>query len=326
LKLIGEKGIIFQFPDALFGSLSGLLLIQKIREFQPGIIVLPDQGAPSAFWPKFKNSKTFLISHNNPRRYLDEPLIGLHSHKDANYAIKLEEMALKKVDVVICPSEYMKEMFIATYSFKGPIEVVPNVIDSVSIDKVENAALYCGQVIQAEIPIIYIPSAGSPYKGCQFVFEIIRRLASTYGREIGFYLTGKISNEMSRYLDFIPPNAQLISKGDIPYEINVGNIKSCTFCLSPTLVENFGMAILEAQFCGLPVITFDVGGNKEIVKDGETGYLLPFMDLEGLIEKALYLLADKDASLKLGSSAQKYSRTRFAGDRIVTQLETLFQK
>jgi glycosyltransferase involved in cell wall biosynthesis len=323
-RLLGEKGIIFQLADAVVGCLSGLLLIRPIRKFGPDIIILPDQGASSALWPRFKKSKTFLVSHHNPVRFLGEPLIGLHSEKDARWAIRLEEIALKKIDVVICPSLYMKDVFVNTYHFNGSIEVIPNVIDFECIQNIGNSSLQCELRAKTEFPVIYIPSAGSPYKGKQFVFEIIRRIARGYGEEIGFYLTGDIDADLKRQLDFIPTNARIISQGNLPYKTNIENIALCTLCLSPTLIENFGMAILEAQYCGLPVITFDVGGNKEIVENDKTGYLLPIMDIDGLIEKALYMLANKDACTKMGECAHSHSGRRFAVDTIFSKYTALF--
>ncbi len=47
------------------------------------------------------------------------------------------------------------------------------------------------------------------------------------------------------------------------------------FCC-PSVYEPFGIINLEAMACGAPVVASSTGGIKEVVVDGETGYLVPF--------------------------------------------------
>ncbi len=61
--------------------------------------------------------------------------------------------------------------------------------------------------------------------------------------------------------------------------------------LMPSEKESFGLAALEAMACEVPVISSDAGGLPELNIDGETGYALPIGDIEGMTEKALYILA-----------------------------------
>jgi glycosyltransferase involved in cell wall biosynthesis len=49
--------------------------------------------------------------------------------------------------------------------------------------------------------------------------------------------------------------------------------------LFPSTTDTFGMVVLEAQACGLPALVADVGGPKEIIVDGTTGFALPAMDV-----------------------------------------------
>tara|TARA_B100000315_G_scaffold101207_1_gene93005 strand:+ start:5722 stop:6837 length:1116 start_codon:yes stop_codon:yes gene_type:complete len=60
----------------------------------------------------------------------------------------------------------------------------------------------------------------------------------------------------------------------------------------PAVNEAYGMAMLEAQAMGLPVVAGDAGGVSDIVRDGQTGYLCPEGDAEALAEKIKKLLID----------------------------------
>jgi glycosyltransferase involved in cell wall biosynthesis len=77
--------------------------------------------------------------------------------------------------------------------------------------------------------------------------------------------------------------------GALPISDNIAVLKGCDFGVSPTLIESFGMALLEAGFCGVPMVTFDVGGNSELIREGENGFLVPLLDIEALVAKAAAL-------------------------------------
>lgn len=62
----------------------------------------------------------------------------------------------------------------------------------------------------------------------------------------------------------------------------------------PSRYESFGMVALEAMACGAPVIASDVGGLSTLVRDGRTGFLVPYGDPAALAD-ALWPLLEDDA-------------------------------
>lgn len=58
----------------------------------------------------------------------------------------------------------------------------------------------------------------------------------------------------------------------------------------PSIMDTFGMVILEAQACGLPVLVTDRGGPQELIVRGETGYVLPADDLDAWVEKTVNII------------------------------------
>jgi len=290
LIVIGSRGIVYQFRDALLGALVGLKIIKTIRQFEPDIIIVPDQGPTSAFWPKLTDSKIIYVSHHNSMRFHRTPLLGKHSEKDARLGRYLEQCAINKADFVICPSHYMKDVFEATYDYSGPIDVIPNKINEKVMDLIKAAPLRDITGLPLTSPVIYIPSAGSVYKGRSFVIEIIQEIYSRYSKDIGFYLSGNIDDTLRKSLDSLPSRVKIFAPGTVANNENLAYVKACTLCVSPTIVENFSMALLEAQYLGIPVVSFDIGGNHEIIQDGTTGYLVCFPDVHELVNKSLELL------------------------------------
>ena len=82
------------------------------------------------------------------------------------------------------------------------------------------------------------------------------------------------------------------------------------FVLS-SLWEGFGYVLTEAMACQKPVVAFNVSSNPEIVAEGETGFLVDFLDIEQLAEKVLKLAKDKTLRDKLGKAGRKRVEARF---------------
>ncbi|WP_392961041.1 glycosyltransferase family 4 protein [Streptomyces sp. LN245] len=88
--------------------------------------------------------------------------------------------------------------------------------------------------------------------------------------------------------------------------------------------EAFGMTIIEAMSCGLPVVSTDCPhGPGEIIEDGVDGRLVPVGDRDALGEALRGLVRDDEWRLRAGRAARKNAR-RFAPGPVVTQAERLF--
>jgi glycosyltransferase involved in cell wall biosynthesis len=76
--------------------------------------------------------------------------------------------------------------------------------------------------------------------------------------------------------------------------------------------------------CGVPALGYDVGGIREVVKNGVTGALRPVGDLDGLSEFAVALLRDQARWSAMSAAAAADARERFSSDQIVARYERLY--
>jgi len=99
-----------------------------------------------------------------------------------------------------------------------------------------------------------------------------------------------------------------------------------TFFLHATRIESFGIAIVEALASGLAVISSNVGGIPDIIKDGENGYLIEYNDHESMATKALFLLKNKLIYQEIVSegvkTAQSYSAKNLS-PRLIDLIERI---
>lgn len=84
--------------------------------------------------------------------------------------------------------------------------------------------------------------------------------------------------------------------------------------------ETFGVALIEAMSAGSAVVSSRVGGCAEVLRDGQTGLLVPSEDAQALAEACLRLLADPDLCLRLGTAAQADVAARFSSETIAREV------
>ncbi len=81
----------------------------------------------------------------------------------------------------------------------------------------------------------------------------------------------------------------------------------CRSSESPPDVEGFGIVFLEAGACGTPSLGGASGGVLDAVLDGETGYLVDPENPEGIAEKLLLLMSNRELLLRLGQNARRHA-------------------
>jgi len=80
-------------------------------------------------------------------------------------------------------------------------------------------------------------------------------------------------------------------------------LPACDLYINCSLSEGLSVSILEAMASGLPIIASDVGGNPEIVKDGENGYLFDVKSQDEFIKKTTQLIESPELREKYGQQS-----------------------
>ena len=148
------------------------------------------------------------------------------------------------------------------------------------------------------------------YKAISLVYQDYKKLAFW---QIGSndYLPGKIKAD---------ENLILTSVNKINQEELSNYYHASDIYISSSCSESLGKVLIEAMAAGLPVVATETTGSKEIVKDGENGFLVPIGDSETLAKKILFLLNDPKKAKEMGQTGRKIAREKFNQEKITKKI------
>jgi D-inositol-3-phosphate glycosyltransferase len=136
-------------------------------------------------------------------------------------------------------------------------------------------------------------------------------------------------------------NAEMARLQDMVEELNIENFviflgkqdqqmlpyyySAAEVVVMPSHYESFGMVALEAMACGTPVIASQVGGLAFLVRDGETGFVVPGNDIQSLANRLMELIKDKELRNKLGNKSTEYAQM-YAWETISTKMIEVYNQ
>jgi N-acetyl-alpha-D-glucosaminyl L-malate synthase BshA len=103
------------------------------------------------------------------------------------------------------------------------------------------------------------------------------------------------------------------------------HLKGAGLLLSTSEFEGFGMSVLEAMACGVPVVTTESGGTAEVVSES-CARIAAVGDVEGLAAAAVEILRDENLARSMGASGRRRAEEMFDVGRVVPQYEALYER
>lgn len=98
-----------------------------------------------------------------------------------------------------------------------------------------------------------------------------------------------------------------------------------SICVVSSVFEGFSMVLIEAMACGLPCVSFDCPqGPRAIIKDGEDGYLIEYLNVQALADGICKLIEYKDLRKEMGCKG-RHNVLRFSRDTVMQRWVNLFE-
>ncbi|MGH7797287.1 MAG: glycosyltransferase family 4 protein [Candidatus Binatia bacterium] len=165
-------------------------------------------------------------------------------------------------------------------------------------------------------------------KGLQIVMDAFDHVRAKR-KDAKLVISAKTSNplyqkEAESYLESKPWRDSvtlMYNHSDIPDLLASGDI--FVYATPNNSNDSLPRALLEAQSAGLPVVTTDTSGCPEIVRDGKTGFVVPY-EASAMAERILQLMDSPQLRLDMGREAQEWIRQRFNWDQMASAYAKVF--
>jgi N-acetyl-alpha-D-glucosaminyl L-malate synthase BshA len=219
----------------------------------------------------------------------DITLVG----KDRTYK-PVVTFSINKSDGVTAVSENLRMETFEFFEIENEIRVIPNFIDLTRFslkakDHFKKAIAPSGE------KILIHTSNFRKVKRTQDVIRIFAKVIQKIPSKLLMVGDGEERSDCEQLCRDLGvcDNVRFLGKQDAIEEI----LSVSDLFLMPSQSESFGLAALEAMACKVPVITSNAGGLPELNIEGVTGFLREIGDVDGMAEKAIYILED-EARLK----------------------------
>ena len=211
--------------------------------------------------------------------------------------------------------------------------VVHNGIDASRVHVVHDGFVEPDEAARQRLatePLIGLVGRISPWKG-QHIFvraaaQVREQLPQARFQIIGSAMFGEDEyerevRELATQLDLDDNLEWLGFRSDVPALVSQLDVLTH----ASTIGEPFGQVVMEGMVAAKPVIATRGGGVVEIVKENETGLLVPMGDERAMSEAILWLLQHPERALEMGRLGQKRVREHFTIEHTAHKVQSLYQ-
>jgi glycosyltransferase involved in cell wall biosynthesis len=239
---------------------------------------------------------------------------------------RLAYRLVSRIGMMVAVSNDLKRFIVNTVGMPAHrIKVVHNGIDTMSPVGPEEVRRHRAELglVEGE-KVVGVVGSLYPAKGHRYLLAAVQQVLKTSPHVIVLIIgRGELESPLKEEVKRLGLSQQVRFLGfrnDIPALLALMDV----FVL-PSLSEGLSIALLEAMSAGKPVLATDVGGNPELVVDGETGFLVPPREAEALAARLLLLLNDKDQARRLGEKGRKRVLQHFTLRAMVSRYQRIYE-
>ena len=258
----------------------------------------------------------------------------------------METTAIESADAVVAVSRSMRDDVLDVYPAVDPdrVKVVHNGIDPEEFFPDPGVGALERQGLAPDEPYVLFVGRVTRQKGITYLLQAAKSI-DTSARVVfcaGAADTAEIEREVREQvaeLSATRPGVVWIEEM-MPRPELVQLMSHATVFVCPSIYEPFGLINVEAMSCGVPVVASAVGGVPEIVADGETGFLVPFVPsgdafgtpaepklfAAGIAERVNRLLADRSLAARFGRAGRSRALAEFTWAAVAAKTAQVYEQ
>lgn len=292
---LGVRTIRIRHSSALGTALA---LTRVLRRLRPRLVHVTEVWPPALVAARFAHAPRVLVTHHTPELPRRDNLAG-RAWRQLGWSTKPE---------VIYTSEADRRR-----DGRHPSHVVPLGID---LDRFLSGRPALEGTIVGNVARL------AEQKGQRTLLEAVPAVLDRHP-EVRFVIVGdgELREELKQLAE--PFGEHVVMLGNRPDVPDL--LASFDVFAYPSRFEGLCLAVIEAQAAGVPVVATPVGGIRETVVDGETGFLVPVGDAAALAERVSYVLEHPEEARRVADEGRGRACARFSRERMVAETLTLYE-
>lgn len=168
----------------------------------------------------------------------------------------------------------------------------------------------------------------APIKDHSFFLKVIAHVLSETTKKLRVFIVGDgpEHDTIKEQIDMLSVNyPSVISMTSWIKDIGTFNAGMDILCLT-SKNEGTPVSLIEAQAGNIPIITTDVGGVRDIMLDGETGYVIPAGNEEMYVQRLLELCEDEKKRIKMSQNGWAFVEDKFQYKTLIQNMDSYYKK
>ena len=251
----------------------------------------------------------------------DFSLLRMHLYR------RIDLIVLRRFPRIVAVSESVSRELIAAGLSPDRIRVIPNAIDVARFAEGagDRAAEWRRRLTEPRAPVILTVGRLSRQKGLEYFVQSAAQIHHE-APQARFWIAGdgiqrgQLETQI-RDLGLEGVVTLLGEQRDIAAIMAASDV-----FVMPSLGESFANVLLEAMALGKPIVATRVGGTPEIVRDSETGWLVPPRQSAALAAAVLKILKDPDLGAHVGAQGRDFVASHFGATHVAAQMAEVFRQ
>lgn len=256
-----------------------------------------------------------LISHFQHYESIDKPIHLLYKP----FHHRIEKMAYSNSDFTIAPSEFSKKALREAFGLlENKVKVVPHGVDISRFAPREKKS--------KSIRLLFVGGL-EERKGVRYLIEALSSVINIHsGVELILVGNGAQEPELKELARKLNLEKHIKFAGYVNGWSNeiTNYYNSADIFVFPSLKEGFGMVLMEAMACGLPVISTNTSAIPEVV--GDAGILVEPKNPQALAEAIINLIENEELRKELGKKGRKRVEENFTWDKVAEKMIKIYEE
>jgi glycosyltransferase involved in cell wall biosynthesis len=231
---------------------------------------------------------------------------------------------LNDSDAIIV-NTYIEKIFLSEHAIsKEKIHVIPPSVDPDYWSIKKKIDIRLDLSIESNSIILLFAGHRSPEKGIIFLIESLKKLLNMK-IQVDLILIGSSTLEYQNYIknQKIYVKKHIHDLGIVNEEEKKSIFNACDVFVLPSISESFGISFIESWICKKPVIGCDTKAIKEIIDNGENGFLVTFNDYKQLAMTIKKLVENQDLRKSLGDNGFRKVMSKYNSQKNLPIFEEL---